>query len=173
MKITKSRLTRIIKKELSSVLKEARFLALSSKANPVRSLAGSVDSDNDGSIDPGELRGLADKLEVPGQPKEMSQIEKVVYAAHQLFKSLSPEAKPFLIENFKKYIEVWEQDEGEEGYADKDYDSGDDLLGPDEIASYTCPQLEEVMRQKQEAGAGPEEIIQLKQLMRKKGCWGI
>ena len=50
---------------------------------------------------------------------------------------------------------------------------GDQELGQDEIASYTCFQLEEIMRQKKEAGAGPEEMMELKQLMRKKGCWGI
>ena len=112
MKIIKPKLKQIIKEELLNVLKETRFLALSSKANPVRSLAGSVDSDGDGSLSADELRALADEL-------------------------------------------------------------GQDELGPDEIASYTCPQLKEVMRQKQEAGADPEEIMQLKQLMRKKGCWGI
>ena len=48
-----------------------------------------------------------------------------------------------------------------------------DTLSQDEIASYTCPQLKEVMRQKEEAGADPEEMMELKQLMRKKGCWGV
>mgnify|MGYP001375466581 CR=1 FL=1 len=47
-----------------------------------------------------------------------------------------------------------------------------DSLEQDELASYTCFQLEEVMRQKQEAGSSREEMMELKQLMRKKGCFG-
>jgi len=49
------------------------------------------------------------KEEVGGMPDELRAMEKVVTDAHQLYISLSPEAKPYLIQNFKKYIEVWER----------------------------------------------------------------
>ena len=44
-----------------------------------------------------------------GMPAELHAMEKVVADAHQLYISLPPEAKSYLIQNFKKYIEIWEK----------------------------------------------------------------
>jgi hypothetical protein len=121
MKITKSQLKRIIKEEIKNVLKESigktpRFLSRSHKAEPVRSLGSSVDSDNDGSLSPDELRAVADELDQETTPIEL-----------------------------------------------------------DELASYTCFQLEEVMRQHEEGDRDldRETLIGMRDLMRKKGCRNV
>ena len=73
--------------------------------------------------------------------------------------------------NIKKII--WYVDSDGDGSLSPDELRGvADSLEQDELASYTCFQLEEVMRQKQEAGSSREEMMEIKQLMRKKGCFG-
>jgi arsenate reductase-like glutaredoxin family protein len=118
MKITKSRLKKIIKEELQHVLKEAvgrdpRFLARS-KEMGVRSVGSRVD--DPATLSPDELRAMADELE-----QEASSI------------------------------------------------------GLDELASYTCFQLEEVMRQHEEGDRDldRETLVGMRDLMRKKGCRNI
>ena len=63
--------------------------------------------------------------------KELKELENIVTAANQLFNRLSPEAKPYLITNFQRYLNIWKKDlrsvkAGE--YTDADHKAAEEIL---------------------------------------------
>ena len=141
MRITKLQLAKMIAEEIKIVLEG--------------------DKNSDGSLSPDELRDMADNMQLSARPEELKELESVVRTANQLFNRLSPEAKPYLIRNFQKYLDIWEKDlrsveAGE--YTDADHKAAEEILST-RMGSYRGTTLPGGERINEMLGGGDVDLI--------------